>query len=216
MAIKGIKCDLVPVDLLNGESESQAHLFRNPLGFVPSLEISGGFQTRYITQSMAILNWIECLYPTPALIGSKESKESKESNDHHSLPWLNDLPANLKPSFIEAKIFELSNTIVADTQPLQNLGPQQMYSDDPEKRKSWAVSWIENGLSAYETLVQQTAGKYSIGNSLTLADLCLIPQVYNALRYEVNLTQYPNIKKIYETCLDLESCANSHPDRYKP
>lgn len=191
MAHKGIPCEFVAVDLLNGESESPEHLKRNPFGFVPVLEVTGAqSQPVLLTESLAIIEFLEETWPKQTL-----------------------LPGD---AFARAQIRALAEAINAGTQPLQNLAPQAMYSDDPEKKKEWARHWIRNGLAAYETLVGRTAGQFSVGDSLSLADLCLIPQVYNALRYDVALEEFPIIARINETALGTSSCLEAHPDRYKP
>ncbi len=190
-ALKGIPCEFVAVDLLSGESEAPQHATRNPLGYVPVLEFVGGssFQP-FLAESMAILEWAEEVHPEPRLL----------SGDAFHRAWIR----------------QLAEVINADTQPLQNLGPQALHSDEPAKRKSWAQHWIRNGLAAYEALVTHTAGRFSVGDAVTLADLFLIPQVYNADRNDVSLDPYPTVKRISEAALATPGCQASHPDRYKP
>jgi glutathione S-transferase len=76
--------------------------------------------------------------------------------------------------------------------------------------------WIRNGLSAYEALVKPTAGQFSIGDQITLADLCLIPQCYSALRNEIPLEEFPTIKGIWERAKKTEACQRSAPENYEP
>jgi len=185
--LKNIACEYVSVDLLSGESESPEHRQRNPLGYVPALQLSNG---SCLIESVAILEWAEESYPEPKL-----------------------LPGN---SFDRAQIRGLTEVISADTQPLQNLSAQIRHSADPAERVRWAQHWIRNGLEAYEILAKHSAGLYSVGDQITLADLCLIPQCYNAIRNEVDLAAYPRIQRIYENAMKTEACHRSHPDRFQP
>jgi maleylacetoacetate isomerase len=92
----------------------------------------------------------------------------------------------------------------------------QLHSTDPEEQKKWNQTWIRKGLQTYETLVQQTAGKFSVGDTLSLADLFLIPQCYNAKRQDVSLESFPTIQKIHENAIQTESCQLSAPERFQP
>ena len=197
---KGLHPELVAVDLLSGENDSPEHLRRNPMGYVPVLELcgqdtpSGGF-TRYLGESTAILEWLEETHPSPAL-----------------------LP---KDPLAKARVRMLCEIINAGTQPLGNLSVTEYLSDeycngDKETRKTWSQHWIRKGLSAYETLVQETAGRFSFGDDLTLADIYLIPQCYAAIRNDMALSEFPTIERIHRVALELPSCQASHPDRFKP
>ena len=189
-ALKNIECEFKSINLLTDEAESPEHRARNPMGYVPVLELCDSKGSRYISQSLAITDWAEHIKPTPSLY-----------------------PKDL---FDRAYCIQLAEMINADTAPLQNLPPQFMYSDDSEKRKAWARHWIENGLSGYEKLVARTAKTFSCGDQVTLADLCLVPQVYNALRYEVHLAQFPIIKRIYETARETNACKIASPEAFEP
>jgi len=186
-AYKGVDADYVDVDLLSGQSESAEHRARNPLGFVPALEIGPG---QYLAESLAIIEWLEETVPRPFLLPGDPLKR--------------------------ARIRQLAEMINADTQPLQNLNAQDLHSDDPAKRKAWAVHWIVTGLEAYEKIASTTAGKFSVGDELSVADLCLVPQCYNALRNEIDLARFPTIKRIHDHALTTPSALASHPDRFKP
>lgn len=190
-AIKGIHCEFKPVNLLGDDAESVEHRHRNPLGFVPALEIThAGQPSIYLAESTAILEWAEENYPKPAIL------------PHDSMA--------------RAYSRQLAQIINAGTQPLQNLNTLDFYSTDPAARKGWAQHWIREGLNAFETLATQTAGHYSVGDEITVADLYLIPQVYNAARFEVTLEAYPTIARINQVSLATEGCIASHPDRFAP
>jgi maleylacetoacetate isomerase len=197
LALKGIAPEYVHVDLLNGESESAAHRARNPFGYVPALEVLGvkSGNPRLLTESIAILEYLDETIPTAPL-----------------------LP---KEPFARAQVRALAETVNAGTQPIQNLNvllylaPDEV-PDAAAKRKAWAQHWIRNGLAAYEALAKPVAGKFSYGDTLTLADLCLIPQCYNAARFEVSLDDFPTVSRIHENAAKTEGYRLSEPERFKP
>jgi maleylacetoacetate isomerase len=185
--LKSIPCELVAVNLVNGESESPEHLRRNPLGYVPVLETHQGT----LTQSSAIIHWLEDTFPgSPALFPED--------------PWQH------------ARVLQLADIICADTQPVQNVNVLQLHSTDAIEQKKWAQFFISQGLKAFETLAAQTAGAFSVGETLSWADLCLMPQLYNARRYEVDLRPFPTLLRISSECEKLPSYLSSHPSRYEP
>ncbi|MEO5969668.1 MAG: maleylacetoacetate isomerase [Bdellovibrionia bacterium] len=195
LALKKIPCEYVSVNLLSDETDGPEQRARNPFGYVPVLQIlddSGDTTGKpvYLTESLAIIEWLEELVGTPSV-----------------------LPGS---SYQKAKIRQLAETINAGTQPIQNPAVAQFYSSDAEQQKKWSLHWIRNGLAAYESLVQETPGVFSVGDTLTLADLCLIPQCYNALRQGVFLSEFPKIEKIYQSALLTESCQASAPDSFSP
>lgn len=190
--IKKIPCEFVAIDLLKKEQTSPEHLRRNPAGTVPVLEIldNKGKITGTIAESTAIIEWAEENFSASPL-----------------------LPAD---SLARTRVRQLAQIINSGIQPIQNLKVQQFHSEDKEKQKEWARHWIKKGLQAYETLVQETAGKFSYGDETTMADLFLIPQCYNAERYEVSLKDFPTIAKINANALATEACKAAHPDQFKP
>lgn len=196
LELKRLECELVAVNLLEGEQGTSQHRARNPFGSVPVLEFpeyrEGSKETphRYLGESMAILHWLETVQPTPALLPSGAVEK--------------------------ARVIQLAELINAGVQPIQNLKVLQRVSPDPEARKIWAKEWITNGLTAYEALVTETAGRFSYGDQITWADLFLIPQVYNALRYEVSLESFPTIARIHSAASQTPECLASAPDRYEP
>ena len=187
---KSLDCEFVAVNLLAGEQKSAEHVKRNPLGVVPALEITDKHDVKFLGESIAIMEWLEETYPK-----------------HSFFP---------KDSFLKALVRQLAEIINSGTHPLQNLQAQKYFSEDVEKRKIWAQHWIKNGFTAYEKLVAKTAGGFSVGDQITVADICLIPQCYNAMRNSVALDEFPNIKRIYENSLKTDACQKSHPDKFKP
>ena len=106
--------------------------------------------------------------------------------------------------------------INAGTQPLQNLAVMQKlgmeYATEKSDQLKWSRHWIEKGLLAYEKLIKDIAGTYSFSDTITSADLFLIPQIYNAQRFKVELDQYPLIQKINKNCLKLEAFQSASPE----
>ena len=190
-ALKGIPCEFVPINLLSDEPESPEYLARNPMGLVPTLEfLDEQGPLRYMAESTAIIEWTEELFPEPRL-----------------------LP---KDPLTRARARQLAQIVNAGTQPIQNLNVTHRHSSDPVEQKNWNIHWIRHGLSAYEKLVCQTAGIYSVGDTLSIADLYLIPQCYNAMRFDVPLSEFPTVLKIHAAALTTAACQSTHPDRYAP
>jgi maleylacetoacetate isomerase len=191
-AVKGIPAELVAVNLLADESESELHKARNPMGYVPVLEWldAPGGKSRHLAESMAIVEWAEETFPGVPLLPKD--------------PWL------------RGQCRQLAELINAGTQPLINLGVGQRHSEDAEEQKRWNQHWIKKGLQAFEDIVRANAGRYCLGEQLTLADVFLIPQCYSAGRNEVSLDAYPTLARINQEVLKLPSCQASHPDRFAP
>jgi maleylpyruvate isomerase len=193
--LKKIPVEFVHVQLLNGEVDEAPHLKRNPLGLVPVLErLSENDSTkRFLTESLAMILWLEDISP--------------------------EVPLLPKDPFLKAQTWAFAEVINADTHPLQNLGPQFLHSEDPEKRKAWAKHWIENGLRGYEAMLkplhEKKETRFTMGDTLSVADLCLVPQIYNALRFNVNLDLFPNVKRLWENAAQEPTFHSSHPDRYE-
>lgn len=182
MEYKGVPYREVAVNLLKDEQKSAAHLKRNPSGQVPVLEVGGAF----FAESLAILEWLEEAYPTPGLL----------PNDRQERMWARQLALN----------------VIAATQPLQNMKAKLFFSADKDEQARYMHHWIENGLTAHERLLaMRPSGTFSLGGILSLADIALVPQVYNAIRHEVSLSAMPRCVGIYERCLELKSCKNTFP-----
>lgn len=191
---KGIAYDYEAVHLVEngGEHHAAAYRSRNPMEQLPTLEISSSDGTRYLGQSMAILEYLEETHPEPAL-----------------------LPAD---PFLRARTRQLSEVVNSGIHPLQNLGLMQRLKASfqmdgaPVDARKWCAPFIATGLRAYETLSAETAGRFSVGDALSFADLCLIPQLYNARRFSVDLSEHPLLLQIEQNCLALDAFKSSHPD----
>lgn len=192
---KGIPFRAVAIDLLKGEQRSDAHRARSPLAMVPVLHIDGVD----LSESVAILEYLEETRPIPSLV-----------------------PADAKP---RARMRQLVQIIAADTQPLQNLSVlehAERLSPGPDTRRRWAEHYIRRGFDAYEATLALPdggpwSGPYSCGAALSMADLCLIPQCYNARRQGLDIAAcWPRIAAIEAACLATDSGRRSAPEANKP
>ena len=183
--LKGLKYDITPVNLLTGEQRTDDYLKINPLGLVPALRINGG---DVICQSTAILEFLDVEYPTTPLIPEDR--------------------------LAAARTRQIVNTIACDIHPLNNLrvlGYLTEYLNVSEEEKlTWYHRWIQEGFKAIEELVE--GGQYCIGTEYTLADAYLIPQVYNALRFDVDMAEFPRISQVYNYCVQQAAFIDAMPE----
>ena len=188
--LKQVDHERVPVNLLEAEQRAEAYRARNPQGFVPMLEIDG----RRLTQSIAIIAYLEATRPDPPL-----------------------LP--LEPGDA-AHVRALALTIACDIHPLNNLRVLKYLSGplgrDQEARDAWYCHWISEGFEALEAMAAPHAGRFLFGDSPTLADICLVPQIYNARRFEVPLDAWPTLVRADSEAARLDAFAAAHPDRVAP
>jgi maleylacetoacetate isomerase len=162
------------------------------MGLVPCLLVDD----RPLTESVAIIEYLEEAHPAPALYP--------------------------RDAWARARVRQLVEFVNSGTQPLQNLGVNRHVSSDGDKQKEWARHWIVRGLTAIErelAIVEReglSAGTFAVGDTLTAADLYLVPQLYNARRFGVDLVSYPRITAVEAAALATESAKQSHPDRFQP
>jgi maleylpyruvate isomerase len=189
LAIKGLSFELFPVHLLRDGGEQHRPEFQkqNPLEQVPVLEVNLGSTLFRLTQSMAIIEYLEELYPTPPLL--PEGAEQR------------------------ARVRQLAEIINSGIQPLQNLRTQQelrMLGIDPTPM---VQGFIQRGLTALEHIARGSAGRYLVGNELTYADVFLIPQLNVARRMHVDVEAFPLLRRIERECEALPSFQAAHPER---
>ncbi len=196
LALKQIPYRATHISLLNDDTESPEYLAKNPIGTVPTLKVN---DSDYLIESLAILRYLDVLKPTPGFWTGHHSDRSATPVD-------------------EAKVGALCEIINSGTHPIQNLPVLHYLSKEPFEQKKWAHHWIQNGLAQFEKLLSfyGAATHFCYGNTLTAADICLVPQVYNALRYDVDITTFPLIHRIHRHLLSLDCFLVSHPDLFKP
>ena len=179
-----------PVDLAKRDHKSEAHLKRNPQGFVPALLIDGHF----LTQSLAIAEYL-----------------------HETRPGLTFLPED--PAG-RASVRALAYAIAMDIHPICNLGVvnhvMEITGGGDAARLAWMQKFIGDGLAAVEAILQSTSGPLCFGEAATLADICLVPQVYNARRWDVDMSRFQRILDVCGKLEGIEAFASAHPDRVKP
>jgi maleylpyruvate isomerase len=183
--LKDIKHTLIPINLLEGNHRQAEYMSINPQGFVPALKVNDG---RIINQSTAMLEYLEAQHPEIPLLPSD--------------------------SFDAATIRNWCNIIACDIHPLDNLRVlkylvNELNVEDGDKVQ-WYRHWIIEGFSALEP--QLLAAPYCFGEMLTLADIYLIPMVYNALRFNVPMDNFPKVLAIYEVCNSLDAFNKAKPD----
>ena len=186
LALKGVAYEATAVNLLKGEQNDLAFMKLNPSGQVPCLIVDG----KPLSESLAIIEWLEEVHPLNPLYPLD--------------PW------------VKAEIRSFTQMIAAGIQPLANLRVQHYVAKDAEKKAEWARHFIDEGMIPVETMLRHHSsdGKaFAFGNSVTVADLFLIPQVYNALRFNVDMSRFPLAKKIYDNALKTAACDQAAPHK---
>lgn len=186
LALKGVEVEHVPVHLVSdgGQQHTADHRMRNPLRQVPVLEIDGPV---YLSQSLAILTWLDETFPEPSL-----------------------LPGD---AVQRARIWQLAEVVNAGIQPLQNLRVLQKLEARGVDKAAWGREVIAEGLAGLEAMAAATAGRYMVGDQVSLADICLVPQLYNARRFGVELSPLPTLVRVEAACEALDAFQVAHPDR---
>ena len=183
--LKRVEYETVKVNLLEGEQRDERYCARNPQGFVPLLE-AGELR---LTQSLAIITWLDATHPQPPL-----------------------LPADPADA---AHVRALAITVACDIHPLNNLRVLKRLSAmglDQAARDDWYRHWVAEGLAALEAMAAPRSGSLLFGDAPTLADLCLVPQMYNARRFEVPLDRFPTLVRADAEAGRLEAFQRAHPD----
>lgn len=187
--LKGLATDYVAVDLRTEEHLKEAFKTIHPQGFVPALDTG----EQVLIQSPAIIEWLEEKYPTPAL-----------------------LPQGLDA---RAHVRALAAIVGCDVHPINNRRIleylRKQFGANEDAINAWCATWITDGFNAYETLLEadKTRGAFSYGNSPTLADVYLVPQVESARRFKVDLTQWPLISSVEKACMSLEAFQRAAPSQ---
>jgi maleylacetoacetate isomerase len=184
LALKGLAYESLPVNLIKGGQDEAAFRAVNPQGRVPALHVDGDV----LTQSPAILEYLEECYPEPPLLPTEP--------------------------LARARVRAACAVIACDIHPLNNIGAlrylKRRMGQDQTSIDAWCTHWIREGFSALEDLLQP--GPFAFGSHPTLADVYLVPQVYNARRLNLSLDDYPNIAAVDATCSTLSTFVAARPD----
>ncbi len=185
--LKGLAYEIVPVDIRRGVQNEAAYRALNPLGLVPALETEDGV----LSQSPAILEWLEERHPEPPLLPAS--------------------PAD------RAEVRAMAAIIGCDMQPLNNLRVLKALrgdlAADEDRVKAWARRWMESGFAALESRIAVHGRGFAFGDRPSLADCYLVPQVYSAERFEVDISAFPHVVAVAAQLNTLPAVAAAHPDR---
>lgn len=185
LALKELGYDYEPVNLLEGEQKTDAYLAKHPHGLVPALETGDG---AVLTQSLAIMEYLEEAHPRPAILPK-------------------DLAARARARAIAA-------TLACEAQPFMNLRIQTYLKNEggfnEAAMEAWLDRWPGGAMAAVEKMVAE-ADRYCVGDQPTLADCCLVPQMYAAQRFGVDVSGFKRLNQIYERCLKHPAFERAHP-----
>jgi maleylacetoacetate isomerase len=185
--LKGLSYEMESIHLTKGGGRQHSPEFRavNPQRRVPALALSGG---EVLIQSLAIIEYLDEVYPEPPL-----------------------LPAD---AVARAHVRAIAQLIACDIHPLNNVGPlfylKNQLKHDQEEINAWYANWVTAGFEAVEALLKP--GPYAFGSHVGLADICLIPQVYNARRFNVPLERFPKIVAVDAMCMKLPAFEKARPE----
>jgi len=186
--LKGLEYQQIPVNLLTGEDRGADYRAVNPQGLVPALAVDGTI----LAQSLAICEYLDEISPEPPLLPGDANQR--------------------------ARIRALAQMVACDIHPVNNLRILKYLTGElgvsEEQKQTWYHHWIHEGFRPIEQLLAEQAsrGKFCFGDPVTLADVCLVPQVYNARRFELDLTPYPRIVQIEQACLELDAFNRARPE----
>lgn len=187
--LKGLMPEFVPVHLRRGGGEQKSEAYRalNPQALVPALQSND----IVLTQSLAIIEWLDETYPEPALVP--------------------------KDKDLRAKVRAFAQAIACDIHPLQNLRVldylRNSLGQDQAVLDAWCQHWIGEGLAACEALLERekSRGDFCFGHTPGLADICLVPQMFSASRFGVDVSHFPRLREVQDVCEELPAFANAHP-----
>lgn len=185
--LKHVDYESRQIDLRDDDQKSDTYRALNPMGLVPMLEIDG----LRLTQSLAIINYLDLKFANQPLIPASAGER--------------------------AHVVAMAMVIACDIHPLNNLRVLKYLKSElghsQDEIDAWYAHWISEGLPALETMAATRAGKFLFGDAPTGADVCLVPQLYNARRYNVPLDDYPTLLRADENANKLDAFAAAHPDR---
>ena len=186
--LKGLAYEPVFVHLAKGEHRAAAYAKVNPQALLPTLELDDG--TR-LTQSLAIIEYLDEKHPQKPLV----PKDAQQRARVRSLSYL-----------IASEIHPLNNLRV-----LQHL--KRALSQSEDQVNAWYRHWIADGLAKLEAELASSKGRFCHGDTPTMADCCLVPQIFNAKRYQSDLAPYPETMRVFEACMHLEAFDRAQPSK---
>jgi len=187
--LKGLAYDQVSLHLRSGQQSKPEFLALNPLGLVPALADGDAV----LTQSLAIIEYLDETHPQPPLVP--------------------------KSPLARARVRALAQAVACDIHPIDNLRVLNYLArelkQDEEAVKRWFNHWISVGFKGIEAALAASTetGKFCHGDSPTLADICLVPQVFNSMRYALDLGPYPTIQRIHKACMALPAFDQAQPSK---
>jgi maleylacetoacetate isomerase len=188
--LKGVEYESRQIDLREGAQNSTDYHAINPFGLVPMLHIDG----HQLTQSLAIITYLDTRYPNRPLIPAMAPER--------------------------AHVTAMALAIACDIHPLNNLRVLKYLKNElkhsQDEVDDWYRHWISAGLPGLELQSRARAGKFLFGDNPTGADVCLVPQLYNARRFDMQLDDYPTLLRAEENANKMEAFAAAHPDRQEP
>lgn len=186
--LKGLDYEYLPVNLLKKEQKGSEYMRLNPQGLVPAMELPGGVT---LGQSVALLEWLEETHPEPALLPGDPIER--------------------------ARVRSVVNNIVCDIHPICNMAVTNYLSEhlgaQQEDVIAWYTTWMHRGFSAVEQVLAANASTYSFGEAPGMADVCLVPQVYNARRFDIPMGDFPNINRVVKRCNTLAPFQAAAPEQ---
>ena len=184
LGLKGLSCQDSAINLLKNEQSSAPYQALNPLGLVPTLSTDEGV----LPQSLAIIEWLEETHPEPTIIPGT--------------PWQ------------KAQLRSIAYLISCDVHPINNLRVlkylQQTLAISDDAKTQWYSHWIKTGFAALEKILD--GQPFCCSTQPSIADICLIPQVFNALRFKVDMSDFPKIYRIYRHCNTLDAFIEAAPE----
>ena len=186
--LKGVAYETVDTSLLDGAQKAPDYVARNPQGFVPMLSIDG----HDLTQSLAIIDYLDAQYPEPPMVSREPLKR--------------------------ATTLAQAMVVAADIHPVNNLRILKYLKNelgqDQDAVDRWYRHWITEGFAALEAMAPES-GLFG-GDRPNLADVCLVPQMYNARRFATDLSAFPRLVRIDAACNEMEAFQNAAPEAVKP
>lgn len=185
LALKGLDVEMAFVDLTKGEQKNAAYAAVNPQMQVPSFITDKG---DVLVQSLAIIEYLEETHPNPPLLPKKPLER--------------------------ARVRAIADAMAMDIAPINNLNIRKYITGECGRdEKEWIQHWTHSGLAGVEKLVAASAGKFCFGDTPTLADCVLVPQLFHARRFGCDLSAYPNLSRIDATCNEHPAFIAAHPSK---